>query len=71
MAKLREDDTQPYDHIVAIWNSEFLPRTLRGALENNFEPRALVLKSSSNKKSNLHIDYQVKVLALEPRTLSI
>jgi hypothetical protein len=50
--------------------SESLPRTLRRALQYNSAPRALVLKSTANKKSNLHIDCQVKVLAVGPGTLS-
>jgi hypothetical protein len=70
MAKLREDGSQPYDHVVAMWNSESLLRTLRGALEDNSKPRTVVLKSNSNKKNNLHIDFQVKVLALGPGTLN-
>jgi hypothetical protein len=70
MAKLREDNSQPYDNIVAMRYSESLPYALRGALEYNSEPRAFVLKSTTNKKSNLHIDHQVKVLAVGPGTLS-
>jgi hypothetical protein len=59
MAELREDSSQPYDNVVAMRYSESLPHTLRGALQYNSEPRALVLKSTANKKSNLHIDRQV------------
>jgi hypothetical protein len=50
--------------------SEYLPRALRGVPEYNSEPCALVLKSTANKKSNLHIDRQVKVLAVGLGTLS-
>jgi hypothetical protein len=60
MAELREDNSQPYDNVVAMRYSESLPRTLRGALESNSEPHALVLKSTADKKSNLHIDHQVR-----------
>jgi hypothetical protein len=70
MAELREDSNQPYDNVVAMRYSKSLPRTLRGALEYNSEPRALVLKSTVNKKNNLHFDCQVKVLAVGPGTLS-
>jgi hypothetical protein len=56
MAELREDSSQPYDNVVAMRYSESLPRTLRGTLEYNYEPCALVLKSTANKKNNLHID---------------
>jgi hypothetical protein len=69
MAELREDNSQPYDNVVAMRYSESLPRILRGALEYNSEPRALVLKSTANKKSNLHIDHQVKILDVGPRRL--
>jgi hypothetical protein len=70
MAKFREDSAQLYDNVVAMRNSKSLLHTMRGALEDNYEPRTMVLKSSSNKKSNLHIDRQVKVLAVGPGTLS-
>jgi hypothetical protein len=56
MAELWEDSSQPYDNVVAMRYSESFPRTLREALEYNSEPRALVFKSTGNKKSNLHID---------------
>jgi hypothetical protein len=70
MAEIREDSSQHYYNVVAMRYSESLPCTLRGALQYNSEPRTLVLKSTMNKKSNLHIDRQVKVLAVGPGTLS-
>jgi hypothetical protein len=50
-------------------NSESLPRTLWGALQYDSEPHAFVLVSTANKKSNLHTNYQVKVLPMGPVTL--
>jgi hypothetical protein len=70
MAELQEDNSQPYDNVVAIRYSGSLPCAMRGVLEYNFEPHVLVLKSTANKKSNFHIDRHVKVLAVGPGTLS-
>jgi hypothetical protein len=55
MAILRKDSSQPHDYVVAMRNFESLPRTLWEALQYDFEPHALVLMSSANKKNNLHI----------------
>jgi hypothetical protein len=70
MAILRIDNSQPHDYVVAMRNSESLPRTLWGALQYDSEPRALVLMSTADKKSNLHINCQVRVLLMGPVTLS-
>jgi hypothetical protein len=70
MAELREDSSQPYDNVIAMRYSESLPCALRVVLQYDSEPRALVFKNTANKKSNLHIDRQVKVLAMGPGTLS-
>jgi hypothetical protein len=69
MAILRKDSTQPHDYVVAMRNSESLPRTLWGALQYDSEPHAFVLMSTANKKSNLHTNCQVKVLPMGPVTL--
>jgi hypothetical protein len=69
MAVLRKDSSQPHDYVVAMRNSESLPRTLWGALQYDSESHAFVLMSTANKKSNLHTNYQVKVLPMGPVTL--
>jgi hypothetical protein len=69
MAILRKDNSQPHDYVVAMRNSESLPRTLWGALQYDSEPHAFVLMSTANKKSNLHTNYQVKVLPMGLVTL--
>jgi hypothetical protein len=69
MAVLRKDSNQPQDNVVAMRNSETLPRTLWGALQYDSEPHAFVLISTANKKSNLHTNCQVKVLPMGPVTL--
>jgi hypothetical protein len=38
MAKLREDNSQPYNNVVTMRYFESLPRAMRGALEYNSEP---------------------------------
>ena len=70
MAKLQENSSQPYDNVVVMRYSESFPHTLRGALKYNSEPRTLVFKSTANKKRNLHIDRQIKVLVVGPGTLN-
>jgi hypothetical protein len=69
MAVLKKDSSQPHDYVVAMRNSETLPRTLWGALQYDSEPHAFVLVSTANKKSNLHTNCQVKVLPMGPVTL--
>jgi hypothetical protein len=69
MAVLRKDSSQPHDNVVAMRNSETLPRTLWGALQYDSEPHAYVLVSTANKKSNPHTNCQVKVLPMGPVTL--
>jgi hypothetical protein len=69
MAVLRKDSSQPHDNVVAMRNSETLPRTLWRALQYDSEPHAYVLVSTANKKSNLHTNCQVKVLPMGPVTL--
>jgi hypothetical protein len=69
MAILQKDSSQPNDYVVAMRNSEFLPRTLWGALQYDSEPYAFILMSTANKKSNLHTNCQVKVLPIGPVTL--
>jgi hypothetical protein len=69
MAVLKKDSSQPHDYVVAMRNSESLPRTLWGALQYDSEPHAYVLVSTANEKSNLHNNYQVKVMPMGPVTL--
>jgi hypothetical protein len=69
MAILRKDSSQPHDYIVAMRNSESLPRTLWGALQYDSEPHTFVLMSTANEKNNLHTNCQVKVLPMGPVTL--
>jgi hypothetical protein len=69
MAILRKDSSQPHNYVVTMRNSESLPRTLWGALQYDSEPHAFVLMSTANKKNNLHINCQVKVLPMGPMTL--
>jgi hypothetical protein len=69
MAILRKDNSQSHDYVVAMRNSESLPHTLWGALQYDSEPHAFVLMSTANEKSNLHTNYQVKVLPMGPVTL--
>jgi hypothetical protein len=54
MAVLRKDSSQPHGYVVAMRNSETLPRTMWGALQYDSEPHAFVLVSFANKKNNLH-----------------
>jgi hypothetical protein len=56
MAILRKGSSQPHDYVVAMRNSESLPRTLWGALQYDSKPHAFVFMSTANKKSNLHIN---------------
>jgi hypothetical protein len=69
MAILRKDSSQPHDYLVAMRNSESLPRIMWGALQYDSKPHAFVLMSTANKKSNLHTNCQVKVLPMGPVTL--
>jgi hypothetical protein len=69
MAIFRKDSSQPHDYVVAMRNSESFPCTLWGALQYDSEPDAFVLMNTTNRKSNLHINCQVKVLAMGPMTL--
>jgi hypothetical protein len=69
MAILWKDSSQPHNYVVAMRNSESLPRTLWGALQYDSEPHAFVLMSTANKKSKLHTNCQVKVLPMGPVTL--
>jgi hypothetical protein len=71
MAILRKDSSQPHDYVVAMKNSESLPRTLWGVLQYDSEPHAFVFMSTADKKSNLHTNCQVKVLPMGPVTLDI
>jgi hypothetical protein len=69
MVVLRKDSSQPDDYVVAMRNSESLPRTLWRALQYDSQPHAFVLVNTANKKSNLHTNCQVKVLPMGPVTL--
>jgi hypothetical protein len=69
MAVFRKDSSQPHDYVVAMRNSETLPRTLWGALQYDSEPDAYILVSTANKKSNLYTKCEVKVLHMGPVTL--
>jgi hypothetical protein len=69
MAVLRKDSSQPDDYVVAMRNSESLPRTLWGALQYDSQPHAYVPVNTANKKSDLHTNCQVKVLPMGLVTL--
>jgi hypothetical protein len=69
MAVLRKDSSQPHDYVVAMRNSESLPRILWGALQYDSQPHAYVSVNTANKKSNLHTNCQVKVLPVGLVTL--
>jgi hypothetical protein len=69
MAILRKDSSQPHNYVVAMRNSESLPRTQWEALQYDSKPHAFVLMSTANKKSNLHTNCQVKVLPMGPMPL--
>jgi hypothetical protein len=69
MAVLRKDSSQPHDYVVVMRNSESLPRTLWGALQYDSQPHAYVPVNIANKKSDLHTNYQVKVLPMGPVNL--
>jgi hypothetical protein len=69
MAVLRKDSSQPHDYVVAMRNSESLPRTLWGALQYDSQPHAYVSVNTASKKSDLHTNCQVKVLPMGPVTL--
>jgi hypothetical protein len=53
-----------------LWNSESLPGTLWGAFENDFKPRTLLINKGTIKKSNFHVNHQVKVLTIRPGSLT-